>query len=550
MKLRRRPRPDSTAHQIAASMAAKQDAATVSTARRRLRDLPAPPPGMIVAAYDIPSTTPTLPAQAVTAAAEIIYSKSLAKTKKRPPIASWQTEAWELRGEIPEFRFAGDRVARGASRYHLYAARRSDTIGGEPTAVDDGLAADLCRDLLGDVARTQQVLHRAAQQLTFNGETLLVVSEGDDDGTAYRVAAHSVSELTGQGKSWKLNDGIESRQLGADEIVIRCHRPDPQFAGLADCPSKAVLPVARTLRGLGKRTAAEIDSRLAGAGLLLVPDSIELLKKRDDTDPDADPFLEELIENMITPIQDPESAAAVVPMVAKVPADSVDKIKHIDFSTPLDAKLPEMETSAIRRVALGMDSPPETILGLGSSNHWSGWLVSSEEVTLVLSPTVAMICHALTAGFLHPMLQAAGVDDWADYVVWFDASELELRPDKSVDSRDLFEKGALSESAMLRENGFDDDDAPTAEEKRTNLLTKLLVGAPSLAPLLLPLLGIEVDASVLTKTEEITDATGGATDTGGGDTAPEGADKPVGEHTIPEQDTTEPDHTVETRPGQ
>lgn len=549
MKLRRRPRPDSTAHQIAASMAAEQAAKATSIARRRIRDLPALKPGVMVASYDIPSTSNALPPQAVTAAAQVVFGKSVAKTKKRPPVASWQTEAWELRSEIPEFRFAGDRVARGASQYRLFAAKRGEDLNAEPTPLTEGSAFDLCEDLLGSIAQTQQALHRAGQQLTFNGETLLVVSETDDDGSRFSFAAHSVTELTGQGKSWKLNDGIESRNITDDEVVIRCYRPDPQYGGLADCPAKAVLPVARTLRGLGKRTAAEIDSRLAGAGLLLVPDSISLLKPRKDDDPDADPFLEELIENMITPIQDPESAAAVVPMVAKVPESVVDKIKHIDFSTPLDAKLPEMEESAIRRVALGMDSPPETLLGMSTANHWTGWLISSEEVTLVLSPTVATICHALTTGFLHPMLQAMGVEDWADHFVWFDASELELRPDKSVDSRELYDKGALSEEAMLRENGFSTDDAPTPDEKRTNLLTKLLVGAPSLAPLLLPMLGIEVDSSVLNKTEDITEATsGGGGGEGGAPDAPEPPE--TGDRTPPEHPTVAPDVTVETGPGQ
>ncbi|NKS66361.1 hypothetical protein GS461_09740 [Rhodococcus hoagii] len=539
MKVRRRPRPDSTAHQIAASLASQEAAKATSIARRRIRDLPAPKPGAVVGTYEIPSTSNTIPPQTVTAAATVVFGRTVAKTKKRPPVASWQTEAWELRAEIPEFRFAGDRVARGASRYRLFAAKRGEELGAEPTAVTEGLAYELCNDLLGDIARTQQSIHRAAQQLTFNGETMLIVSEGDDDGSHFRFAAHSVSELTGQGKSWKLNDGVESRNITDDEIVIRCHRPDPQHSALADCPAKAVLPVARTLRGLGKRTAAEIDSRLAGAGLLLMSDQVSLMRTREDEDPDADPFLEELVETMLTPIQDPESAAAVVPLVAKVP-DPEKAAKYITFATPLDAKLPEMEESAIRRVALGMDSPPETLLGMSTANHWTGWLITSEEVTLVLSPTVATICHALTAGFLHPMLQAGGVEDWADYLVWFDASELELRPDKSVDSRELFDKGLLGGAAVLRENGFTDKDAPQPEEEKKSILTKLLMARPELAEKLLPELGIDVDltgAAPATSAPRPVVETTPATDTSG-------------QEEPPEQPTSPPDDTVETGPGQ
>lgn len=241
---------------------------------------------------------------------------------------------------------------------------------------------------------------------------------------------------------------------------------------------------------------------------------------------------------MLTPIQDPDSAAAVVPMVAKGPGEFLDKVKHLSFATPLDEKLPEMETSSIRRIALGMDSPPETLLGMGSANHWTGWLISSEEVTLVLSPTVATICHALTVGWLHPMLEASGVEDWADYLIWFDASELELRPDKSSDSRELHGKEVLSDAAMLRENGFSEKDAPTPEETRRRLLTKLVLADTTLAAKILPELGI--DLGLVEPTQAPPE----------GAAVPEPSAEPKAEQTIPEKPTEQPDDNVETGPGE
>ena len=531
-------RPDSNAHAIAQKLAggAPPHPGRPSRTERRLRRASIRR-GSVVGNYVTPSTSHRLPPQSVTAAAEVVYGKSLARQKKRPPVAGWQNESWELRGQVPEFRFAGDRVARGASQYKLFAAKRPDVSNDEPERVDDGLAFELCSEMFGDTARTQQALHRGGQQLAFNGDSLLVVSE-DENGLSW--APHSVNELTGQGKSWKLNDGIETRNLTEDDVVIRCWKPDPQFQALADCPAKAVLPIARTLRALGKRTGAEIDSRLAGAGLLLVPSEITLAVHRESDDPNEDPFVEELIENMLTPIQDPDSAAAVVPMVAKGPGEFLDKVKHLSFATPLDEKLPEMETSSIRRIALGMDSPPETLLGMGTANHWTGWLISSEEVTLVLSPTVATICHALTVGWLHPMLEASGVEDWADYLIWFDASELELRPDKSSDSRELHGKEVLSDAAMLRENGFSEKDAPTPEETRRRLLTKLVLADTTLAAKILPELGIDLGLVEPAK----------ATTENAGATIQDPPAEPKAEQTIPEKPTEQPDDNVETGPGE
>ena len=539
----RKRRPDSTARKIAAQLAA-QAPPQPRVARRRLRNTG---PGTAIGHYTTPSTAKSLPPQTVTAAAEVIFGPTVTRLKKRPPAASWQMESWQLRKEIPEFRFAGDRVARGASRYKLYAAKRG-ALGEEPEKVTEGLPYDLCQELFGNDAQTQQGLHKASQHLTFNGESMIVVSDGDDGLT---WTAYSVRELTGQGRAFKVNDGIESRNLTENDIVTRCWRPDPEFSALADCPAQAVLPVARTLRGLGKRTAAEIDSRLAGAGVLAVSEQVDVLSPQLDDDGNEMDFVDTLVEHMTIPIRDPESAAAVVPLAVKLPGEKVaDMIKHISFSTPLDEKLPVMMDTAIRRIGLGMDSPPETLLGMSSANHWTGWLISSEEVTLVLSPTVATICHALTAGWLHPMLEASGVEDFGDYMVWFDASELELRPDKSVDSRELHEKGLIGDNAVLRENGFSDKDKPTDEEKKTNLLTKLLIGAPSLAPLLLPQLGIEVDQSVLNKTAEISEAVDGKKadeTTTDGDASGEAQ---TGDRTPPEQPTEQPNDNEETGPGQ
>ncbi|KJF21958.1 hypothetical protein C7T36_18425 [Rhodococcus sp. AD45-ID] len=539
-------RPDSTAHAIAEQLTTSR-AHTTGRPTRAERRRTSTRRGPIVGQYVTPSTDSRFKPQSVTAAAQVVYGKSLTNHKKRPPVAGWQKEAWELRSQVPEFRFAGDRVARGASQYKLFAAKRPDSSGNEPEKATEGLAYDLCSELFGDIAATQQALHRAAQQLTFNGDSLIVVTEDDATGLAW--SPHSISELTGQGRAWKLNDGIESRNLNENDLVIRCWKPDPEFQALADCPAKAVLPIARTLRALSRRTGAEIDSRLAGSGLLWLPSEGRAEVQHEDDDPDADPFIEEFIDYSLTPVQNPDSAAAVVPMVARMTGDLIEKIRYMSFATPLDEKLAEMETNSIRRIGLGMDSPPETLLGMGQANHWTGWLISSEEVTLVMSPTVATICHALTIGFLHPMLQAAGVEDWADHLIWFDASELELRPDKSVDSRDLFEKGEVGAETMRRENGFDENDAPSAKEREENLLTRLLIGAPSLAPLLLPKLGIEVDASVLNKTAEIAEATAGNTPTDGA-TKPAEPDKPKAEQTIPDQPTDQPNDNVETGPGE
>jgi hypothetical protein len=117
-------------------------------------------------------------------------------------------------------------------------------------------------------------------------------------------------------------------------------------------------------------------------------------------------------------------------------------------------------------------------------------------VQLGVSPAVATVCHAFTTGWLHPVLDQMGIDP-SRYLVWFDTSQLELRPDKSADSRALHEAGLLGNDAVLRENGFDPiGDAPTEQEYQRRILEKLLIANPALAPDILPALGITLAITI------------------------------------------------------
>jgi hypothetical protein len=37
-----------------------------------------------------------------------------------------------------------------------------------------------------------------------------------------------------------------------------------------------------------------------------------------------------------------------------------------------------LRREAVERLAIGLDMPPEVLLGLGDSNHWSAWQVDEQ----------------------------------------------------------------------------------------------------------------------------------------------------------------------------
>lgn len=251
---------------------------------------------------------------------------------------------------------------------------------------------------------------------------------------------------------------------------------------------------------LSKHIQASAQSRLAGAGLLAIPSeaifppgqgpqaSQGLDPDDEDLTPPEDTFIETLIDAMTTPLTDRGSAAAVVPLVVKVPGELVDKVKHLSFSTPFDDRVKELLDNSIKRLALGMDIPPEIVTGTAGMNHWGAWQVAEEAITMHIEPLSEMVVNALTIGFLYPALEAEGLDT-SDVMIWYDTADLRTKPDKTKSALEAYDRNQLSSDALLREMGLSPEDKPEQAEKRENVLLSVVRGAPSLAPALLTELG-------------------------------------------------------------
>jgi hypothetical protein len=116
-----------------------------------------------------------------------------------------------------------------------------------------------------------------------------------------------------------------------------------------------------------------MDSRLAGAGLLILPIGVQFPEPTLDSrlaNPGADPLMLSLAENIMVPLEDPEDSSRLVPMTLRVPPEAVDKVKLVTFASQLWAENTTLREACIRRLALGLDMPAEALLGTASLNHW------------------------------------------------------------------------------------------------------------------------------------------------------------------------------------
>src|SRR6185436_14389165 len=110
-----------------------------------------------------------------------------------------------------------------------------------------------------------------------------------------------------------------------------------------------------------------------------------------------------------------------------------------------------------------------------------------------------LICGALTQGYLRPMLRAAGEplvgEGGGRLVVWYHASELTQRPDRSEASRALNEMLIVNDVATRRESGFDESDAPSKKELETMILRRLALQPQVAASVLKVLTGTKLETS-------------------------------------------------------
>ena len=123
--------------------------------------------------------------------------------------------------------------------------------------------------------------------------------------------------------------------------------------------------------------------------------------------------------------------------------------------------------------------------GMGEQNHWGSWQASEEEIRITFAPLAETICGAVTKAYLRPMLRASGESlvgpNGGRLIAWYDVSELTARPDKSDPAIQLYDRLEISGTALRRETGFDEADAPTPDELGA-MVWKKVAGSVELAP--------------------------------------------------------------------
>jgi hypothetical protein len=406
---------------------------------------------------------------------------------------AWQAQAWQMYDSVGELRYAANWVGNVCSRARLTIAKR-DSMGLLQPVVQ-GPSVDYLTDLFDGPDGQEQMLKSIGIHLFIAGECYLVGRNprpergelpGDD---IWEIV--STEEISQSGRNWQIDygDGLAAIVLQEDETVVRLWNPHPRRHVQADSPVRAQLPNLRELLILSRHVTAQATSRLAGNGIEWVPAEMSFPVPPDAPEgtTSATAFQMALAEGMADALADPESTESLVPLVVSAPGEMIQHVTHQTFWSPFDEQVPALRNEAIRRLALGLDIPAEVMLGTADMNHWSAWQVEESSIKVVIEPMLGVITNCLTVGYLHPITK-----DPTEIIV-ADTAELRLRPNRSKEAIELWDRIILSDSAARRETGFGEEDAPSDDEFKQRLIAKVASGSatPEQVGQALELLGIK-----------------------------------------------------------
>lgn len=437
---------------------------------------------------------------------------------------TWQDQLWDYYDRIGEFEAAINWKANSVSRVRLVAAELSPN-GEEPVPLDVGPAAEAMERFAGGTGGQAQLMREITVHDSVVGEGWLVGESDPLMGERWFVASADELRVDPKTNQFQLREGEDERKswrpLETNSSVIRIWNPHPRKGWQPDSDAKHALSALLELDLISKRIIAEIVSRLASNGILLYDKqrlSVPSANQPPDGADQVDPFAETLVNVGSRAIPDPMSAEAVFPIpIGYDLGDATDidpklLMQHIKFTDFLDEKLLVQRESAVKRLATSLDMPPEQLLGMGDLNHWGAWQIEESGIKIHISPTVERFAYGITTGFLHPFLQAANEPltgpNGRPVVVWYDPSEITVRPDLSANTVLAYDRNEASGDALRREVGLGEGDKPTETERKA-WIENFLGRQPATAPTILAQMegrpAPEVDSDADTEDETATE---------------------------------------------
>lgn len=426
---------------------------------------------------------------AFTAAAEVINLEA-ARARSRyghRSSAAWQEDAWVYYDALPEVKRAAQFKSRSLSKLLTFLTwRPSPDVAPVPLAEAEDqapqelarIARDVTSRLDAGVGSLGEMAGRWGSNGFVAGEGFIVVWDDPDSPSGRSSRFCSLDELRVDDRGrWGIADDPSAKPdawliLPPDSLAIRVWNQHARYAALPDSSVRGILELCEHLALLQGLALGVTMSRM-NAGVLLLPDTMLAQRRRPsrvaETGGDAqhtDPIIERLMQQVVTPVAEPRSAAAAAPLVLSGSRADIEAVRHLTFDRGFDGVADERVEGLIRRIANGVDLPAEVLLGMADLNHWTAWLISDETYRSYIEPDAREFLQALETGYLHPSLLATGAsfDDVTGFGYGIDPSNLVADPDETDRVFKAHEALIIGGDSARRRLRFGDDEAPTTED--------------------------------------------------------------------------------------
>lgn len=377
----------------------------------------------------------------------------------------WQLRALSYYDQIGELRFGSHFIARMMSRVRYFPAYLSDD--GTLEEIKEGLPVDVLHRIQDPGGGRSQLQYRYGLLQFVTGEGVLF---------GYRLEEPDQRWKFLWKDEVKIEDGVAirldaNRQETADRgVAYRMWTPHPRHSDEADSPVRAIMDICEELLILTLSVRSTAVSRMTNGVMVMpleaIPVDPDPAEPQGDEDAENNVFLQDYIEHMQNQIENPGSASAQAAFLYTPPYEYADRFSWVKTHDPAtDYMEKELRTEAIKRMALGMDMPPEALLGMTDANHWTAKQVMHDMWRSHGIPKAEQFADDVSEAYERPALRDADFPDWERVVIAVDDSQVVISPDRTEDADKALDRIAIGFPGYRELKGIREDMAPTEEER-------------------------------------------------------------------------------------
>lgn len=404
----------------------------------------------------------------------------LAQTRRRTMRDS--RRAWKWYKSIPEVQAGVNRSARIAG-YTQFWPHYVNADGSAGARITEGPAAEAARLLTSPTGGMRFLATRFYTLMKVPGEAHLIRVRDDKDNVigyefcapneiddAELAAADGKSAIyrktAPESRSAFNNPESFREKIKPEDYIGRVWCPDAEWLDLASSPLGASDVLCEQLDLMTKGVLARLKSRIAQAGIALIPSDITIASnlKPGQKQIHPDNVIDALLRSWTSAIRNPGDADAIVPHILRGPTASLAEVRFVTMDRDILTAEIEMRVETINRILMSLDSQQDAVKGTGDQNHFSAWAATDDERRVAIGPDMETLAFVLTTMVFREDMRVLGGADYAKVALFPDYSRALSRTNGGEDARQLGDRGLIGESAQRHAHGFGDESKPSDAE--------------------------------------------------------------------------------------